>query len=118
MSIRTGAHNAAYIGPNSSIPIACGAPSSELIAVISQSNIGPQTSLLALYDGPDVATVQAAINANASQTKYPLIQQIGLNTGQFLPFTFGERGILMRWGIVAIPAGGANSDGGWTILYD
>lgn len=112
-----GAHNCFPIGPLSQTSAYVGYANCTLVAIVNQS-VNTQTSTLAVYDGPSVAAVQAAIGSNSSQVQYPLLFQAVLSGGQVLDLTLGGPGLRMNYGIVLIPNGNSNTDGGWTTIYD
>lgn len=98
------------IAASSSAAGSGGTAGSGLVAVINASATA-QTYGLKLVDAPSYA----AYNANPSAYNLLFIATEG--AGQFLDTTFLNKPIQVTYGIVAVPLGAANSDGGWTILY-
>ncbi len=82
-----------------------------LVAVLNASTTA-QTNYIGIFDAPSVAAVLA------NPATYPRIYAPYLDAGKILDMTILDKGIRFNYGIVAIPNGAANSDGGWTVLYD
>lgn len=104
-------HNTAFIAKNTAAGIQFGTNGSVLVGIMNQS-VNQQSSPVSIYDGPSVAAVLA------NPTAFNLIYQPVLGGGQILDVTILNAGIRFNQGVVAIPNGAMNADGGLTFLYD
>lgn len=98
----------AVIGANSSVGIARGNNQTQLVSIWNCSK-NAQTYAITIYDAPDITSAQSGA--------YPPLFQPIMSAGQVLDMTFLGRGLKLDYGLVAIPAGASNTDGGWAVVY-
>jgi hypothetical protein len=102
-------HNKIIIPPNSSAGVLVKpGPGAQLLAIFNCSATA-QSNAVSIYDAPSVAL--------AGTSGYPPLYQPLMSAAQILDMTILKRSFNFAFGIVAIPRGGANSDGGWMFIY-
>jgi hypothetical protein len=102
-------HNKIVIPPGSSTGIIVKpGPGAQLLAVFNCSATA-QANVIKIFDAPSVAL--------AGITQYPPLYQPLMSAAQILDMTILSRSFKFDYGIIAVPAGAANADGGWMFVY-
>ncbi len=102
-------HNKVIIFPSGSTGVLVKpGPGAQLLAIFNCSATA-QASPIRIYDAPSVAL--------AGTLAYPALYQPLMSAAQILDMTILARSFKFDYGIIAIPAGAANSDGGWMFVY-
>lgn len=108
-------HNKAFLPGSSTANIAFGTNGSSLVAVLNQSNTA-QSNGIAVYDAPASAVASPTSAVPGLPNGYPLLFRVTVGSGN--SGLLGSLNLHIDYGVVIVPSGIQNSDGGLTFLYD
>lgn len=108
-------HNYGPIPSSSTANIAFGTSGSVIAGLFNQS-LTAQSNSVGVYDAPASAVANPASATTTLPNGYPLLFRVTLGAGN--SGLLGSLNLRCNYGIVVVPAGAMNSDGGITLLYD
>lgn len=108
-------HNYSLLAPSATANINFGTQGSVLAGVFNQS-LTSQSNGIAVYDAPASAVASPTTAAPGFPNGFPLLFRVTVGAGN--SGLLGNLNLRVNYGLVIVPAGAMNSDGGLTFLYD